>query len=291
MPQVFLSPFFFTGYSHQREGKSNAYAAEQGSPELLVQLMTAAAALGCDGCLCFYNDTLLAALRRTQQQYPQWAVCPIVPHVAEYSRAVTQYGMVGAALKRVSRLGIINLVRLGLFSVPRAISALRRDMHAVLLILVEAEMMAFARLRPAAVLLHDGVTDLASANNNAALINSFTRLVRTRYRTRPGLMTRNLGHTLTWVLEAELDVELIAAPANTKGWLMHPTQLECEQVIAEWKGRLFAFDPFCGGTVDLAEGLRYMTRHGFDGFTVAIGCQTDLSFLAEVIRSVRKSKE
>ena len=69
---------------------------------------------------------------------------------------------------------------------------------------------------------------------------------------------------------------------------MHPTQPDCEQVIADWKGQLIAVDPLCGRTLDVADGLTYVTRHGFDAFTVEVGSQTDLSLLTQVVKWVRQ---
>ena len=249
--------------------------------------MTEAAEVGADGCICYFDRELVTALRETQRLYPQWTVYPVVPNMAEYARTTKQYGMVGAGINRLKMLGPLNLVRLGLFSAPRAIGAYRRDIGALLPVLVEAEMMAFTPLRPPAVLLHAGFTDLALANKNAALIRTFTRLVRSRYKARPGLMTRNLGHALKWVRTEKLDIDLVTAPANPKGWMMYPNQAGCEQAMSVWDGTLIAENPSCGGNLPLEEWLTYVARHGFRGFTVEIDSRAQLGFLAQTIDWVR----
>jgi len=289
MPKVILSPLPFIGQSQRSQMQGLTYAVGLAQPRALTQLLPAAAAAGADGCFCFYSDDLVAALRRTKQQSPQWTIYPVVPNMTEYSRAVNQYGMVGAGIRLLKRSGPISLVRLGLFAMPKGAKAIKRDMRALLPILVHIEMMVFARFRPPAILLHAGITDLALANNNADMIHSFTRLVRRSYNARPGLMTQNLGRALVWIRSEELDVEVVAGPANAKDRMIQSTQRDFEQAIADWKGQLIAVDPLCGRSLAVADGLTYVTKHRFDGFTVEVGGLDDLEFLAQVVAWVRRS--
>ena len=104
-PQILLGPHPFAGQSYRSYAQGQTYAAELAQTQAVAQLLAAAAAAGAQGCLCFYSDDLLVALKQLQPQYPAWKVYPVVPNVAEYSRAMNQFGLVGAGMNRVKRLG------------------------------------------------------------------------------------------------------------------------------------------------------------------------------------------
>src|SRR5262245_30634506 len=81
-------------------------------------------------------------------------ILALVPDVASYAREATDYGMFGAGWRRLRRLGLISLMRLGIQGFCRIGGVRRRDFPTLLTLLLEMELANFRRARPPLVFLH-----------------------------------------------------------------------------------------------------------------------------------------
>lgn len=194
-------------------------------------LLRAAAAQGIGAVMPMNDAATLAALDRARAD-TALEVFPIIPNALGYVRDATDHGMVGAGLKHLRRLGLRDLLGIGLRSVPRAPRVLRRDFPTLLAVLVDVEMAVFRRYRPRLVLLHAQVTDIAVALGNVEALRVFADLVRRRYGAEPGLATSNFGLLLPHLRRTGLDLRVVVAPFNARGFLMKPTRDACEALLA-----------------------------------------------------------
>jgi hypothetical protein len=82
------------------------------------------------------------------------------------------------------------------------------------------------------VFLHPQITDLALAFGNRLLFELYVRVMRKRFHTEPGLATNNLGWLLPKLKEWNLKIPFLLTPFNPAGFLMKPSQAECETLLA-----------------------------------------------------------
>jgi len=155
----------------------------------------------------------------------------------------------------------------GLTSLRRV---LRRDFRAILPILVEVEMAAFRRFRPPLVFLHSQVTDLVVALGNHEALRVFAKVIRNRFGAEPGLVTCNYGLVLSRLAEWKIDIDVIAAPFNSSGFLMKPTKSACESLLGQTTRYVIA-DRIGAGGAPLGDELAYLRRLGIRSAVVEPG--------------------
>jgi hypothetical protein len=147
-------------------------------------------------------------------------ILPIIPNVPGYVREATEYGMAGAGLRRLARVGILGFVRAGLVAATHPAKVLRKDFATLVSILYELEMAELRRFAPPAVFLHPQMTDIALSFGNREFFERFARLMRRRYRTEPGLVTSNFVRLAEKIEEWRVPISLIVAPFNRRDYLM-----------------------------------------------------------------------
>jgi len=171
------------------------------------------------------NSDVLSILKKGK-----FKIIPIIPDASQYVRDMNKYGIVGMGIRKVLRLGPIKLFKLGLFGLPKAHKVLKKDFRRLLEMLLYVELLDFKRYKPKFVFLHPQITDLALANENKDLLESFTKLVR-KSGSEPGLASRNIGHLLKRLNTWNLNVNYVLAPVNKKGFMMFPSKKVCEELI------------------------------------------------------------
>jgi hypothetical protein len=153
---------------------------------------------------------------------------PIVPNMQAYMRDASEHGVVGAAVARFRRLGLVAQARLALRHVRRAPQAAARDFATGLLVLVDMELARVRRLGPVGVLLNPSVTDLVLALDVPALLRDFVRLAERSYGLEAALGTYNYGTLVPRLAAWGIRPGAIAAPFNPRGYLMNPSRAVCE---------------------------------------------------------------
>ena len=199
-----------------------------------------AAVAGVDAVATLNQLDILMALKKTRQIFPDLRVYPIIPNVIGYVREVTDYGLVGAARRRIQQMAFMDLFKIGVRSALKAPRVLKRDFNTLMATLFEVELASFKSLEPGIVFLHPQITDLALSFGNRALFELYFRTMRTRFRTEPGLATNNLGWLLPKLQEWKLEAPLILTPFNPDGFLMKPSQPTCEALLRSTSCRVVA---------------------------------------------------
>jgi hypothetical protein len=243
----------------------------------LAGLLRQAQAAGFGGVLCPYSAEALAALRalgdeRTLEVYP------VVPNASQYVREISRHGMMGAAVNRLKRLGPGQMVRIGLRGVRNVRSAMKRNLAAIVAVMIEIEIGEFKPFQPPAILLHPQMTDLALAAGNEKFFRKYATLIRDGFSTQPGLATRNLGALLQSLKAWGVDVPVVAGPFNKKGYRMRPSPQITEELVREGGWHVLALDVGAGGSLSRDEALNYAWQMG------AAGAVLDLRALGEVYR-------
>ena len=81
---------------------------------------------------------------------------------------------------------------------------------------------------------------LALAFGNRALFELYVRVMRSRFNSEPGLATNNLGWLLPKLKEWNLTIPFLLTPVNPSGFLMKPSQAECEALLASTSSTIIA---------------------------------------------------
>jgi len=211
-----------------------------------------AAAAGVDAVATLNQFDVLAALKKTRQVMPQLQVYPIIPNVIGYVREATDYGLVGAARRRIQQMALLDLIKIGIGGAFKAHNVLKRDFNTLMSILFEVELASFKSLAPQVVFLHPQITDLALAFGNRRLFELYLSVMRTRFHAEPGLATNNLGWLVPKLKEWKLSTPYLLTPFNPAGFLMKPSQAECEALLASTQSVLIADKVDSAGDPDRA---------------------------------------
>jgi hypothetical protein len=228
---------------------------------------------GAQAVMGTYRAEFVSALGRLRRTF-DFAVYPVLPNAPAYVRDLADLGMAGAALKRLRRLPLAAWFRLAAYGVANVRRVLAQDFGAMLGVMIQMELPAFAPFRPPLVLLHAQMTDLLLACRNGAAFRSFAGLVR-RSGAEPGLQTRNFGRLVPRLAEWRADVAIVAAPFNPLGYGMHPSPEECETLLAENRVTVVAEDVLASGAVGAAEAAAYARDQHLG--SVALECAQDVS--------------
>src|SRR5580704_18208173 len=195
-PQIILGTANLTGNRLTERESSTDFVGRFQSPMEIASVFNDAAAAGVDAVATLNHLEVLEALKNTRQTFPGLQVYPIIPNVVGYVREATDYGLVGAARRRVQQMALVVLLKIGVRGALNAPGVLKRDFNTLMSILFEVELASFKSLQPRVVFLHPQLTDLALAFGNRRLFELYVRVMRKRFHTEPGLATNNLG----WLL-------------------------------------------------------------------------------------------
>ena len=206
-----------------------------------------------------YRPELIAALGELRHEF-EFAVYPLVPNAPAYVRDLADLGMAGAALKRLRRLPPGGWLRLAAYGLAHVRGVLAQDFGAMLGVMIQMELPAFAPFRPPLVFLHAQMTDLLLACGNAAGLRAFADLAR-RSGAEPGLATRNFGHLVSKLGEWGMDISIVAAPFNPRGYRMRPSREACEVLLAQERMTVVAEDLLASGAVGVSEAAEYVGGH------------------------------
>ncbi len=221
---------------------------------------------GADAVMGTYRPELLGALRQLRREF-DFEVYPVVPNAPAYVRDLADLGMMGAALKRLRRLPPAGWLRLAAYGLRNVRGLLAQDFAGMLGVMVLMELPIFSPFQPRVIFLHAQMTDLMLACGNAAGFRAFADLVRD-YGAEPGLETRNFGHLVAKLGEWMVDVPVIAAPFNLRGYGMRPSQAACEALLDQERTTVAAKDVLASGAVTGSEAAEYVRMHSLSSMVL-----------------------
>jgi hypothetical protein len=266
-PQVILGTANLTGNRLIERDSPTDFVGRFQSPMEMASVFNDAAAAGVDAVVTLNHLDVLAALKKTRQTFPSLHVYPVIPNVIGYVREATDYGLVGAARRRVQQMALVDLLKIGIRGALKAPGVLKRDFNTLMSILFDVELASFKSLEPRVVFLHPQITDLALAFGNRPLFELYVRVMRKRFGTEPGLATNNLGWLLPKLKEWNLTIPFLMTPFNPKGFLMKPSQADCEALLASTPSVVIA-DKVDAAADPQRETWDYLHRHNISSAIV-----------------------
>lgn len=190
------------------------------------------------------------------------ALRAVVPDMRAYLREASDHGVLGAALARFRRLPPADRLAVAWRQLPMLRGALARDFATGVRVLADMELVRWGRLEPEWVVLDGSVTDLALALDNPRVVAGFLDLVRGAYRRTAGVATANYAVLVERLAAWGFQPDVVVAPFNPKGYLMHPSRDACERALKESDLEVVATHTEVAGTVPREEALAYLQGLG-----------------------------
>jgi hypothetical protein len=138
------------------------------------------------------------------------------------------------------------------------------------------------------VVLHGQVTDLALSSNNREVINVYQNLVQERYKVTPMLATHNFGTLLPKLQEWKIKIPIVAS-FNQKGFMMRPSQEECERLLKKTDYTIIAKKVMAGGRVPPEEAFQYLADKNVSSVVLGIGSLSEAYHTFSVAKSTFQS--
>jgi hypothetical protein len=280
-PEVILSGRPFVGAGSLSKEANLDSLLRFAQPAHTAAVVAAAAQRGVSAIAPMNDLAVLQALARAQATHAV-QVYPVIPNAVGYVREATDYGMLGAGIRLLRRLRLVDLLGIGLRGLTRVRGALGRDFRSILPILIDVEMAAFRAFRPPLVLLHGQVTDIAVALGNREALHIFADVVRRRFGATPGVVTNNFDAVMRALDEWGVDIPVVIAPFNSKGFLMKPNRQVCEAWLQRTDRYVIADRVAADGVESPAEAFAYLRGVGIRSAIVEI---TDADGLEAVLAS------
>lgn len=156
----------------------------------------------------------------------------VIPDMAAFVREVSEYGNVGATLRRVLRLPILSLVKLAWINKHNVILLAKKDFAAGMLLLVQIELLTIKTPREY-VAVRDQVVDLAVALKNTRLLEGIIAVIRS-FGYKPVLVTNNLSYLVNFLGQAKINDVWVSYSNDPEGYakLLEPQRIIPYELVA-----------------------------------------------------------
>ncbi|MFW6287012.1 MAG: hypothetical protein ACOC29_03625, partial [Candidatus Sumerlaeota bacterium] len=208
VPKRILSGRIFSGQLPAPKGDNLEALAHLSKPHDIVAFLRKEQRHGTNAIMTMGEEKVVAALKKLKHQGNSMTVLPIIPNVPGYVREATEYGLVGAGLRRLLRVGPMGFFRAGLVAARHPLKVLKKDFPTMLKALYEIEMGEFGRLKPPAVFLHHQMTDLFLSFQNREFFADYERIMRLDFKTRPAHATSNFAALAQKLEEWDIPIKI-----------------------------------------------------------------------------------
>jgi hypothetical protein len=190
---------------------------------------------------------------------------PLIPDVSSYFQLVSEKGMLGALMGKLSELNTGSKVRSILGG---GWGLMARDPERILRAYVKAEGSLVEAVLPIgagieSVFLHEIGTDLMVSLNMTSLFETYCRIVEDGLNVAPGFVTRNFPRFINFIRGNDFGLKeyFVLTPFNSMGFQMNPNRQDCETALGDAKGaNVIAMSILAGGYLGLDDAVQYIVR-------------------------------
>jgi len=257
MDRVLFGDNQFFGVNHMSEDKARAQQMRFQDLSAVIETLDAAHAEGIRTFMCTTHDRVAQIcdhMRQNPERYADYQFYPCMPYAHKYANAVTEHGMVEALRRFLPEDGAVSAMLKG------GAALARKDVAAIMQLLVDAEMKMFAGLRTPVIFMQNVIVDLLLGLGFKETFRIFHDHVREKYQAEPGYITMNLPLLLD-VLEAQgIENPVVCANINKIGFRMCGGVQSYEQAIATRRFRPVAMSVLASGALSPREAVEYVCR-------------------------------
>ena len=284
LDRLILGSNAFEGVSYISRTQSLHYLEFFAKEDNIVPILEAAVNAGVKTFMLSNCRNVMAALQKFPRN-KELTLLPVIPNAYEYSMEASEKGVLGAVLTKAKGFSMYQKVKLGLRALTKIKSVISRDILDLLLELIHFELASFEKYKLGGVILHGQLTDLALSSHNPDILTIFQDLVRDSYDVEPLLATHNFGILLPQLMDWKIKIPIMA-PLNKKGFMMRPSQSECERLVQESGYQIIAKKVLAGGRLAPEEAFPYLKDKKIDSAVLGIGSVSEAYHTFSVAKSV-----
>lgn len=249
----------FFGVNHMSEERARAQAMRFQDFSAMMQVLDDAQDAGIHTFMCTTHERIsevTARVRSDPERYGAFAFFPCMPYAHKYANAMTELGPLGALKSFLpADQSLVGLALQGGAAVAR------KDVEALIRMLVDAEMTMFEGVSTPVVFLQNVVVDLLLGLGFDDAFTMFADHVRSRYGSEPGFITMNLPRLLDTLERVGVRNPIVCSNLNKLGFRMSGGVDEYERVLAEREFRAVAMSVYASGAIPPYEAFEWIVAH------------------------------
>lgn len=245
----------FFGINHMSEEKARSQAMRFQDLGAIIDVLDAARDSGIRTFMCTTHDRIADVcdhMRAHPDDYANFQFYPCMPYAHKYANAVTEHGMVGAALHFMPDEGLFKTAIRG------ATSLATKDVEGMLKILIDVEMKMFHGLKTPVIFLQNVIVDLLLGMGMTDVFRIFDAHVREKYGAEPGFITMNMPALYKALTEAGLENPIICANINKIGFRTCGGLDAYEETLRNGKLRAIAMSIYASGAIAPREAIEWL---------------------------------
>ena len=246
----------FFGINHMSEEKARAQAMQFQDTSAIIGVLDAALDEGVRTFMCTTHDRIADIcdhMRANPARYQDFRFYPCMPYAHKYANAVTEYGMIGAALHFMPDEGLFKTALRG------ASSFASKDIEGILKILVDVEMKMFRGLNTPVIFLQNVIVDLILGMDMTEVFTIFHDHVRKKYGAEPGYITMNMPRLYQALTAVGIENPIICSNINKIGFRTCGGLPAYEATLRDGKLRAIAMSIFASGAIPPREAIQWLS--------------------------------
>ncbi len=282
--KIILGSNAFEGVGYLSRIQTRHYLEFFSKKENIMPILEASYNLGIKSFMCSNNTNILSALEDFKNS-SDLSILAVIPNAYEYARESTEKGVLGTILSRAKEIDLYQKIRMGLRALSKIQGIVTKDLLTLLTNLMDFEMASFHSHNVLGVILHGQVTDLALSSDNKEIFDVYQEIVRERYKAQPILATHNFGTLLPKLIEWNIKLPIMAS-FNKKGFIMKPTQEECERLLEKTDYFIIAKKVMAGGRLSPEEAFPYLSDKNIGSVVLGVGSLSEAYHTLSVAKSI-----
>ena len=282
--KIILGSNAFEGVGYLSRAQTRHYLEFFSKKENIMPILEASFNLGIKSFMCSNNPNILSALEDFKSS-SDLSILAVIPNAYEYARESTEKGVLGMILSRAKEIDLYQRIRMGLRALSKIQGIVTKDLLTLLTNLMDFEMASFHSYNVTGVILHGQVTDLALSSDNKEIFDVYQEIVRERYKAQPILATHNFGTLLPKLMEWNIKLPIMAS-FNKKGFIMKPTQEECERMLEKTDYFIIAKKVMAGGRLSPEEAFQYLSDKNIGSVVLGVGSLSEAYHTLSVAKSI-----
>lgn len=265
----------FFGINHMSEEKARAQAMQFQDTSAIIGMLDAALEEGVRTFMCTTHDRIADIcdhMRANPARYQDFRFYPCMPYAHKYANAVTEYGMIGAALHFMPDDGLFKTALRG------ASSLASKDIEGILKILVDVEMKMFRGLNTPVIFLQNVIVDLILGMDMTEVFTIFHDHVRKKYDAEPGYITMNMPRLYQALTSVGIENPIICSNINKIGFRTCGGLAAYEATLRDGKLRAIAMSIFASGAIPPREAIQWLsTLPNLDGIVFGASSRRNIA--------------
>lgn len=245
----------FFGINHMSEEKARAQAMQFRDLTAIIDVLDAAMDEGVRTFMCTTHDRVADIcdhMRANPARYQDFRFYPCMPYAHKYANAVTDHGILGAAMHFAPNDGLMKTALRG------ATSLASKDVEGLLKILIDAEMKMFRGMQTPVIFMQNVIVDLILGLGMPEIFLLFHNHIREKYSAEPAFITMNMPMLYRTLQAVGIENPVICANINKIGFRMSGGIDAYVETLRTGRLRAVAMSVFASGAIPPREAIEWL---------------------------------